>query len=184
MTAAPLLLGRCGGAHWCEDRAAVSILTPALVPNTWSQHIASTSVWWTWRHGDMETWGHGDMGTWRHGDMDNVELGIITNRAARRQQRTSTRQLRHHTRGAQPRLGSQQLPLNTLYFTLITGGGGESGLHRTCFVKHPVPPKLESAAPAGSVVVTRHSVVEQHRVFSGCTVQHGLYSLYSVQYTG
>ena len=166
MTAAPLLLGRCGGAHWCEVRAAVSILTPALVPSSWSQHIAS--VWWTWRHGDM----------------DNVELGIITNRAARRQQRTSTRQLRHHTRGAQPRLGSQQLPLNTLYFTLITGGGGESGLHRTCFVKHPVPPKLESAAPAGSVVVTRHSVVEQHRVFSGCTVQHGLYSLYSVQYTG
>ena len=104
MTAAPLLLGRCGGAHWCEDRAAVSILTPALVPSTWSQHTAS--VWWTWRHGDM----------------DNVELGIITNRAARRQQRTSTRQLRHHTRGAQPRLGSQQLPLNTLYFILITGG--------------------------------------------------------------
>ena len=164
MTAAPLLLGRGGGAHWCEVRAAVSILTPALVPSSWSQHIAS--VWWTWRHGDM----------------DNVELGIITNRAARRQQRTSTRQLRHHTRGAQPRLGSQQLPLNTLYFTLITGG--ESGLHRTCLVKHPVPPKLESAAPAGSVVVTRHSVVEQHRVFSGCTVQHGLYSLYSVQYTG
>ena len=103
MTAAPLLSGRGGGAHWCEVRAAVSILTPA--PG--SQHIAS--VWWTWRHGDLGTW---TMWSW----------GIITNRAARRLQRTSTRQLRHHTRGDQPRLGSQQISLNTLHFTLITGG--------------------------------------------------------------
>ena len=76
-------------------------------PSSWVPHIAS--VWWTWRPGDLGTW---TMWSW----------GIITNRAARRLQRTSTRQLRHHTRGDQPRLGSQQLSLNTLYFTLITGG--------------------------------------------------------------
>ena len=100
MTAAPLLSGRGGGAHWCEVRAAVSILTPA--PGSHTSPMCGG-------HGDLETW---TMWSW----------GIITNRAARRLQRTSTRQLRHHTRGDQPRLGSQQLSLNTLYFTLITGG--------------------------------------------------------------
>ena len=64
MTAAPLLSGRGGGAHWCEVRAAVSILTPApgspaLGPNTLPVCGG---------HGDMETWGPGQC-------MDNVELG-------------------------------------------------------------------------------------------------------------
>ena len=58
MTAAPLLSGRGGGAHWCEVRAAVSILTPA--PGSHTSPVCG---------------GHGDMETWRPGDLDNVELG-------------------------------------------------------------------------------------------------------------
>ena len=74
MTAAPLLLGRGGGAHWCEVRAAVSILTPALVPSTWSQHIASVV--------DMETWGHGQCGAGHNNKQGSTETTAHQHQAA------------------------------------------------------------------------------------------------------
>merc|ERR1712079_300459 len=103
----------------------------------------------------------GDMETWRPGDMDNVELGHNNKQGS-----TETTAHQHQAAATPHPEGpasawftaalSQHPVLHTHHWRVV-----RSSSH-TCLVTHPVPPKLESAAPAGSVVVTRHSVVEQH----------------------